>query len=147
MKIAGFTGTRKGMTDIQKELVTGLLTSVDIALHGGCVGADIGFDDICYRYKPRSIITVVRPSNIKRTQGRWHYTPCVKPEKPPLVRDKDIVDFSDFLIACPDGKEKLRSGTWATVRYARKQGKKIFIVYPDGTVSVEEGINKLSTMC
>lgn len=60
-------------------------------------------------------------------------------EKPPLERNKDIVkDGVDGLIAAPrESSEKLRSGTWATVRYARKLGRRIWIVRPDGTV-VEE---------
>jgi predicted Rossmann fold nucleotide-binding protein DprA/Smf involved in DNA uptake len=48
-----------------------------------------------------------------------------------LERNKDIVSESDFLIAAPDSKkERLRSGTWATVRHARKLGKRVMILEP-----------------
>ncbi len=55
---------------------------------------------------------------------------------PYLERNRALVNSVSRLIALPDTmKERLRSGTWATVRYARKQGKKITIIWPDGTVS------------
>lgn len=136
MKV-GFTGTRQGMTALQKAVVTGLLIEEksEIAHHGGCIGADIDFDNICWAFKPRSILTVVHPSDIKSKQGKWHYSPWVLPEKPPLDRNRDIVDHSDFLIAAPkESKEIVRSGTWATIRYARKVGKPVSIVYPDGSI-------------
>ena len=58
--------------------------------------------------------------------------------RPPLSRNKDIVEAANVLIACPKGaKEELRSGTWATVRYMRKLGKPVVIIYPDGTVKKE----------
>jgi predicted Rossmann fold nucleotide-binding protein DprA/Smf involved in DNA uptake len=59
--------------------------------------------------------------------------------KAPLDRNRDIVDAAAVLIAAPkEMTETLRSGTWATVRYARKQGKQVWIVWPDGTVSKHE---------
>jgi hypothetical protein len=37
------------------------------------------------------------------------------------------------VIACPfERTEQQRSGTWATVRMARKAGKPLVIVYPQG---------------
>lgn len=56
---------------------------------------------------------------------------------PYLARNCVIVDEADILLACPKGPEEQRSGTWATVRYARKQNKRIVIVYPDGTITTE----------
>ena len=38
---------------------------------------------------------------------------------PYLTRNKQIVDASEVLVACPQSaKEEMRSGTWSTVRYA-----------------------------
>lgn len=52
-----------------------------------------------------------------------------------IKRDKDIVDTSDILIATPRFMyEELRSGTWATVRYAEKKNKPIVIIWPNGDV-------------
>jgi len=58
--------------------------------------------------------------------------------RPPLTRNHDIVDCTELLIACPKSmKEELRSGTWATVRYARKLERPVIIIYPNGISSSE----------
>jgi hypothetical protein len=52
---------------------------------------------------------------------------------PPLARDLLIVKSCDRLLACPGTMtEIIRSGTWATVRMARKAGRPITIVLPAG---------------
>ena len=53
------------------------------------------------------------------------------------AQHKQIVNVCDVLIAAPSGPEKLRSGTWSTVRYARKLHKNITIVLPDGSTHFE----------
>jgi hypothetical protein len=59
----------------------------------------------------------------------------MRPERPYLDRNKDIVRETASLIAAPaEPEEQLRSGTWSTVRFARKQGKPVFLILPDGTV-------------
>ena len=61
------------------------------------------------------------------------------PAKDYLVRNHDIVDVCDVLVATPGQKEEqIRSGTWATIRYARKIRKQIIIVYPDGLAGRRE---------
>lgn len=51
--------------------------------------------------------------------------------KPPLDRNRDIVNGSDVMLVAPrERKEELRSGTWATYRYAREQGKTCIVVWP-----------------
>jgi hypothetical protein len=55
----------------------------------------------------------------------------VREAKHPLERNHDIVDQTDFMIAAPfTESEVLRSGTWSTIRYARKQGKEVYIFTP-----------------
>lgn len=50
--------------------------------------------------------------------------------KPYLERNNDIVKNSDVLVACPASKtEVLRSGTWATIRKARKAKIEVFIFF------------------
>jgi hypothetical protein len=46
-----------------------------------------------------------------------------------LERNRMIVAACDLLIAAPlQDTEILRSGTWATVRYARKAGKQVILL-------------------
>jgi predicted Rossmann fold nucleotide-binding protein DprA/Smf involved in DNA uptake len=50
-----------------------------------------------------------------------------------ISRNRDIVDASQEIIATPgEFEEQLRSGTWSTIRYARKTGKRVLVVLPDG---------------
>jgi len=57
------------------------------------------------------------------------------PLKPYTVRDHDIVDASQILVACSKAMHEIqRSGTWATVRYAQKRKRPVLVVWPDGTV-------------
>lgn len=130
----GFTGSRFGMAYAQREAVRDLLAVLrkerrNTFHHGDCVGADAEAHDLV-----RGVWAVeIHPSSISTRRafcrGAWR----VYPVKPPLERNKDIVDACSILIATPGtSTEVQRSGTWATVRYARKQGKEIYIVWPSG---------------
>jgi hypothetical protein len=58
----------------------------------------------------------------------------IEPDAVPMW-NRAIVDHSDALLACPPiVDEDPRSRTWAAVRYARKVGKTIVVVYPDGSL-------------
>jgi hypothetical protein len=50
--------------------------------------------------------------------------------KPFIKRDKEIVDAVETMIATPAGAEQVRSGTWTTIRYAKKQLKPVHIIMP-----------------
>ena len=52
-------------------------------------------------------------------------------------RDQVIVDRSLLLVGAPRRPEYTRSGTWMTVRMARRKGIPIILVWPDGTVTGE----------
>lgn len=110
--------------------------------HGDCIGADKEAHDIMVH---EHHIVIHPPSNPKKRafcQGE-HF--CIEYRKPKdyISRNHDIVDETDMLIACPCGhSEVIRSGTWATIRYATKRGKLVFIIYPDGTISYR---NRLTT--
>lgn len=149
----GFTGTREGMTLKQHWRVSdwfhyprdGSAPRVPTEFHHGCsVGADA------------DLVTTIMRGRIGATDDRtWadiHAHPCtldgmvdrgaealsseVHPAKPPLERNRDIVDSCDVLLACPKTMdEEQRSGTWATIRYARKVGRPVVIFWPDGKVT------------
>ena len=128
----GFTGTQIGMTDKQKETVKKFLLSFKAARfhHGDCMGADSQAHDIA---KELGIaITIHPPLNSSKRALKTGYKKLLD-KKPHVERNHDIVDNCRILIACPKGNdEQLRSGTWATVRYAKKQKVETIIIYPDG---------------
>ena len=74
---------------------------------------------------------MIHPPNIKDKRAFCNDYRFSFPEKPYLERNHDIVDNSDVLIATPkESVEQIRSGTWATIRYAKKLNKPIMIMEP-----------------
>jgi predicted Rossmann fold nucleotide-binding protein DprA/Smf involved in DNA uptake len=134
--VFGVTGTRKGITDAQTRWLREQLAYAETLHHGACVGADEAAHTIALDLG--SSIVVHPPENTRlmaevRTPPRGRsFVICQS--KPYLERNHDIVDASDRLLALPDGPERPKSGTWATVRYAVRTGKPVAICYPDGTV-------------
>lgn len=135
--ILGFTGTRNGMTSAQKETIIEFLrvNPPEAALHGDCIGADASFHWLL----PKTTEKRIYPGGTSDHPLRAGCSAdVVYPVKPFLERNHDIVNACDHLLACPgETTEQKRSGTWATVRYARKAGKPITIVWPNGTVTEE----------
>lgn len=136
MKI-GFTGTQKGMNIYQKELFLSILSAVKDETnsfhHGDCIGADKEAHDLVDaridRWLFKGVIVIHPPSDSKKRAFCTTTEIYMRKPKPYIERNKDIVNEIDILIACPKSpKEELRSGTWATIRYARKQGKPVFIL-------------------
>lgn len=134
----GFTGTRKGMTHEQTKKVRKYFVQLHpfCLHHGDCIGADDEANSIARGLFNNSII---HPPVDPKYRA---YCPSDKSWEPKryIVRNHDIVDESDILVATPKQKrETRRSGTWATIRYARKQEhiKAIYIIYPDGTSSLD----------
>lgn len=140
MKV-GFTGTQRGLTDPQYDALWNILYEEDWweppceFHHGDCIGADDvahSHADVIGAYN----LIVHPPSNSsKRAFCRGNET---RKPKPYPQRNHDIVDETQVLVACPgEDHEVVRSGTWATIRYARKRGREIHIIFPDGSVRVE----------
>jgi hypothetical protein len=126
--ILGFTGTSKGMNSPQIALFKSVLEIYDWSeFHDGdCIGADEDAHMIVFIDHP-PIKTVSHPP-INDSKRAWCSADEVREEKDYLVRDKDIVDESDVLFAAPlSNQEILRSGTWATIRYAQKKGIPVII--------------------
>lgn len=135
MKV-GFTGTQRGMTETQASTVKSLLllNRCREFHHGDCIGADAQAHDIATAL---SLLTVSHPPivNLKRANKK---ADVILPAKDYLDRNRDIVRETDMLVATPgETEEQLRSGTWSTVRYARKLVRRIWIVWPDGTLKRE----------
>jgi hypothetical protein len=134
--IVGITGTRKGMTDHQKDRFGELLSEwIEIfpgeliLVHGGAIGADTEAHEIGVKLGYEGEVFPTH-QNIHN----WINRPDVKvlhPPKEPLDRNVDIVLRCEILVATPyEAQEILRSGTWACVRQARKHNKPYAILPP-----------------
>lgn len=131
----GFTGTREGMTSEQIEGVDNLLMDdliTSCAHSGDCIGADEMFHKLA---KLNGLTSHGHPP-LDPSKRAFCQFDSMEEEKDYHERNHDIVDSSDWLIACPKGyKEELRSGTWMTIRYAREKGRTGNIVWPDGRIT------------
>lgn len=131
----GFTGSRHGMTRIQRDAFVARIIAPDEFHHGCCFGADeqaaqIVFDLGCTRIVGHPPNSAAMLSEFSLGLNTENYPPL-----PYLVRNKMIVDSCEVLLACPkEMEEAWRSGTWSTVRYGIKQGKKVVFFMPDGMV-------------
>ena len=129
MKI-GFTGTRFGMSATQIEWLEEFFKTHDVTQfhHGDCVGADEEAHKIAD--KVFGIKTFVHPP-INEKHRAYCLGDVIYLAKPYMERNKDIVLATDKLVAMPRTVgETNRSGTWSTVRYARKTHKDIHMVPP-----------------
>jgi hypothetical protein len=142
--ILGFTGTRKGTTPAQRAALPSVLATLpERVLLGAAPGADRDFYYFLLCRDPRQIIELW-PAFLD--QLNWSNRECYRYPAvsshgihDPLFRNKEIAERCDHLLACPaEDIEQLRSGTWATVRYARKAKKPITFIFPDGTVKEEK---------
>jgi len=130
----GFTGTRMGMTLHQKSEFVKLIQSVPITkfVHGGCRGADEQARDLILMHCPYVELICLPGDESQLEANMGILRQRVHRPKPYLSRNKEIVDSCDLLIASPLASiEQLRSGTWSTIRYARKFHKKHTILLPE----------------
>ena len=130
----GFTGTQAGMSLPQKNTFTTLILELmpDLYGHGDCIGAD---EDSHYivRATIEDVIMVGFPP-IKSEKRAFCRFDILNAPRDYIPRNHDIVDWSDIMIATPYRPETLRSGTWATIRYARKRQKNLYIITRKGKI-------------
>jgi hypothetical protein len=135
----GFTGTRQGMSEHQKRALRMAMEAAtldgieNILHHGDCKGSDaeahaiavdLGWDIVIHPPVKRVMRAYCRDGAI------------ILPPLDYLARDEAIVNASRFIFAAPkSNNEEKRSGTWYTVRYARKMGKRVILLNRD-----EEGV-------
>lgn len=125
----GFTGTQDGMTPKQTIALwqqLSLISHLEFH-HGDCIGADEEAHDIA-RLVGAKIVGHPPTNEVKRA---FCYFDEEREPKEYIARNHDIVDETQLLIATPKSTvEEVRSGTWATVRYARKIGREVVILDP-----------------
>jgi hypothetical protein len=147
MKI-GFTGTQKGMTAEQKKTFRRLLKQLNpTEFHNGdCLGADLESYLLILIYDAQTkkrVKIVIHPPDKPDKRAFIRFYDEIREPKPYLERDEVIAAECDVLIATPkEFKEEVRSGTWATVRYARKAYKKVYIIWPNGNYNGEKNISR-----
>jgi len=132
--MVGFAGTRDAMTLKQKATLVRLLREMapDGFHHGCCVGSDFQAHHAALAL---NIPVHLHPADHPLRASCEGYATCAAP-KPPLERDDDIVAVIDVLIATPrTDQAELRSGTWATIRRARRASKMVIIIRRDGTIA------------
>ncbi len=119
--IAGFTGTRYGMNAWQREQLKKYFQQMGITeLHQGmCIGGDEEANTIA---RDLGLRTVGHPPIQNKLRSECIVDQLHKP-LPYMTRNHNIVDAVKILFVGPyTNLEVLRSGTWATYRYAVQCG-------------------------
>lgn len=135
----GFTGTQRGMTVEQWNTLCRMLNvRAPGTLHqGDCLGSDhhaVGAACLL-RHQHGVVFRIICHPPDNSSKRAFAFADEVRPALPYLTRNKNIVHACQELIATPyEADEQLRSGTWSTVRYARRLGKPVHVILPDGSV-------------
>lgn len=139
--ILGVTGSSSAITPAQSESAKMWMSALKAEQnlvemhHGDCIKADAKLHDIAIELGIPVIIHP--PRNNRKRAFCLGYTRRYE-EKEYLERNRDIVLSATEMLACPDSTETTQSGTWYTVRQARKKGIRITLIWPDGRVEVEK---------
>lgn len=113
----GFTGHRDRFADERELDILREDHPGAVWVHGGAPGFDTQVDDYA---KAHGIDRDVKRPNYK--------DPAVDPKRAPLLRNREIVDSVELLVACYDGQQT--GGTAYTVRYAHEKGVELWILPP-----------------
>jgi len=143
----GITATRLGVTGPQAKAILDVLRYnamtkdlVGLCMHQGCcVGGD---EQITIMAATLGTIPIVAyPPTIKTYESKLAValSSTIMADQDYLVRNQSIVDASDLLIVAPKGdRQRLRSGTWSTYRYAIKSNVETLVILPDGSYFKEK---------
>jgi len=135
----GFTGSQHGVSKEQRYALLHVLARFRLSgvkwMHNGdCLGADNIAANLWHELDGK---VHLHPPSIDAKRA-FIDAEFVETPRPYLDRNKDIVCSGDELVATPaEMFEQQRSGTWATVRFARKIARPITIVWPNGTFTRE----------
>lgn len=130
MKTA-FTGSRRGTTPAQRAELRAALLEIGATCvhHGDCVGADADMHAIAQSLQ---LPIILHPPSDTKHRAFCGGAASSLPPLRYLQRNQAIVHACEILLAAPDGAERVRSGTWATIRAAMRAGKRVIIVLPTG---------------
>lgn len=133
-----FTGTKEGMTASQLSKLRRELERLRddgfLWMHNGdCIGSDAEAARLWKKELGKSRL-MLHPPIKDKFRAHIPYADITCEPKDYLARDVDMVICSELLIATPlTYDEQQRSGTWTTVRYARKCRLRRIIIFPDGS--------------
>lgn len=134
----GFTGTQHGATRQQIITLTAIISPMRAYVaklrfhHGDCMGADAQAHSLCCRL---GIPIILHPPDVPNKRAFCQHALETRAEKYYLARNHDIVDECGIICATPhEATMQLRSGTWATIRYAQKRHRDLRIILPCGTI-------------
>jgi predicted Rossmann fold nucleotide-binding protein DprA/Smf involved in DNA uptake len=135
VETVGFTGTRSvGMADLPRiRQIVEALPDGTMVVTGACIGVDAAVARVANRRD--LIVHTIVPADRSRVDPKWlcHVDTFEELPDGTTYRDRNarIVALSDRLIAIPDhaehDPESRRSGTWQTIRLARRAGKPVEI--------------------
>lgn len=99
--------------------------------HGDAIGADAEMHALA---RSAGIRVVIHPPQ-NSSQRAFCEADRAEPPQSYSMRNRAIVAQVDMMIGAPAAPEieKPRSGTWRTIRYAKRLGKPALIVWPDGS--------------
>lgn len=132
----GFTGTRESLTHWQLSHLQDVFryqrpTEIH---HGDCLGADAMVHAMASTNRDIHIV-VHPPTNEKLRAFCKGDNVTILDPLPFIERNHAIVDACEIVIALPQTEEEqVRSGTWATARYALKTGKRLMLIHPGGII-------------
>lgn len=136
----GFSGSRRGMSSLQKQAFQKVVNDLQVAKgigkfhHGDCVGADAEAHAFV---RNRGIFIIVHPPE-NATNRAYCVGNEVRPSYDYSTRNRHIVEETDRLIATPlmteheQRQSGFGSGTWHAVNFARRCGKQVMVLLPDG---------------
>jgi hypothetical protein len=122
----GFTGTQQGWTHKQAERASDRFRMLrhqgfEWMHNGDCIGGSL----------------CLQPPS-KTSKRAFLRADVIEAPKPYLERNGNIAMRGSVLVATPaEMSEQLRSGTWSTIRRARKLGRTVYIIWPDGSETIE----------
>lgn len=129
----GFTGTRYGMSALQKTALRVSLQEIhgDVFHHGDCIGADAEAHTIAVELGMK---IVIHPPVDERHRAFCTGHVEIRAALSHFARNRAIVDESEILLVGPLQMERQPyGGTWYTHDYGLKRAKKVMLVLPDGS--------------
>lgn len=163
-----FTGTRHGMTASQRQAFTAWIESEhpDQFFHGACVGSDEQSVQVARDVFDQWIYIVACPGFFmkggqhenggirgepkERSQIAMRLSDLKMGPQTHLLRNRHMVLTTHEVVATPWQGRELEppmgktgiGGTWYTIQYALKLGKKVTIIWPNGDIEVRPAVTK-----